>query len=315
MVTSKSKPNRAAIRFGNVLDEISQQVSVLKKFDLHFINVPRLTKLARFKAWNVLPKEFVDELGNVLRKPEHVRLLKKLGVANQKELLQQEWLHRFFRWEMKTNKKSHTNQSKSFGGTLFEKKVLNDEKLDNSLMKSARKQLLLMRDLRKHKPITFGDGVVVSPSDLVVKKATDFIDLDGRAFLDFAYLSVNNRGSGNKLLPNIEGQIKARGVVEKYYHGQGDRYTERFPKGFSCVIDGERKTFGPDDIFLDETFESGAGKALVHPEEVSVTDYQLRNTAKGKFTIDITYKASTKDIEDFITDLYQAKKNALSKIR
>jgi hypothetical protein len=217
---------------------------------------------------------------------------------------------------VKRTAESLANQKKSLGGILFEKKVLNDKNLDRNLTESAKKQLLLTRELRNEQPITFADEVSVPLGDLAVKKATDFVDLEGRAFLDFGYMFVSEKGAGRKVVPGIEGQIKSRGVVEKYYHGQGDRDTDRFPKGFSCMIDGKRKTFGPEDIFLDETFESGAGKALIHPEvDVPTTDYQLRSTAQGRFTIDITYKAATRDIEDFMNDLYQAKKNALSRIR
>lgn len=312
---SKPKPNTASARFSKVLDEISEQVSALKKFDLHFISVPALPKLARFKAWKVLPKDFIDELNNLLKKPKHVVLLKKLGITGKSELLKQEWLHRFFRWEVKTGAESIAGQKRSLGGVLFEKRILSDPDLDRNLTESARTQLSLTRDFRKGQPLQFDDGPVAL-SDLAVKRATDFVDLNGRAFLDFGYLFVNKNGAGPKVMPGIEGQIKSRGVVEKYYRGQGDRDTERFPNGFSCMIDGQRRTFGPKDIFLDETFESGAGKALIHPEaKVPATDYQLLNTEDGKFTIDITYKASTRDIEEFINDLYQAKRNALSRTR
>jgi hypothetical protein len=216
---------------------------------------------------------------------------------------------------VKTGAESIAGQKRSLGGVLFEKRILSDRDLDRNLTESARSQLSLTRKFRNEQPLKFDDATVVDLSDLAVKRATDFVDLNGRAFLDFGYLFVNKQGTGPKVMPGIEGQIKSRGVVEKYYRGQGDRDTERFPNGFSCMIDGQRKTFGPKDIFLDETFESGAGKALIHPEaKVPATDYQLLNTEDGKFTIDITYKASTRDIDEFINDLYQAKKNALSKI-
>src|SRR5438876_394860 len=95
MSNKNPKPNRAQVRFAGVLDEISSQTNRLRNFNLEFVTVPAMMNLGRFKSWAILPKGFVVEVTRLCGKAQNALVLRKMGIKSAKELMQQEWLHRF----------------------------------------------------------------------------------------------------------------------------------------------------------------------------------------------------------------------------
>ena len=276
----------------------------------------RLEKLVE-KAES-LPKEYFIEFEKVAKK--HAYIFKRMGYNTSEDLLKEPWLLKFYNWSKVASKAE--GQKRSLGGKMLEKLVENDDELHKCLLRFTQWRHKVLSDPNFFPLLKFADGISIDAGEFVPVKLTQLVSAT-KDYLDFAYILYHQKAG--KAVVLIKGQVKREGAVGNYFEQARNDTKRLFSSGFSCFIDGEKVSFRPEDIILDETagpnvlVRSSAPIVIGSKSFTDVTPvFNKYIRARELAAINETYyefstAPSTQLIDNMLEDLFKAKMNLIKR--